>query len=93
MFGDEVIERALGADVISAFARAAHRHGFDEAQNKPVLHTKIRHGIDVLLVHTAHQHHIDFDLFKLGLFGGLQSEQNPLKAGAARNLCHAFWAQ
>ena len=53
-----------------------HRHRFDQAKNKSLLHAEIDHVIDFVVIHATHRDHIDLDRRETGILGGRKPGQD-----------------
>ena len=81
-----------GVQIADAAARIAHRHGFNQPQDKAVFDAERHHGFHILIIHPRQQHHIQLDGRQPGRLGGFQPIQH-LRLVAASDLGHAFAAQ
>ena len=68
----------------------AHRHELDEAQEKVTLAGEFDEIPEFVFVAVAHQHGVDFDLFKTGFAGGIDAFDRAGENVASSRFCVGF---
>lgn len=69
----------LQAQVLRLLLRTTHRHGLDQPQRKTVLDTIGQHAVDVMIIDSLHDDHVDLDWAKTQISCAFQSVENAVK--------------